>query len=189
VVSRIGRLFLILVGILLTLKLQSANHGHGTLQKGAMAFLNGASQPLVILKGDVLHPGVYIVSDDFSLLSVIKLAEPSVPSQRLISPDHSLKSVIGKKIRVYVGRGNCIEITEENATTCERMLLGQPLQPDLLTEEDWLLLPGIGPVMARRIIADRQINGDYGQFDRLNRVEGIGATTLAKLAPYFQLAR
>lgn len=46
------------------------------------------------------------------------------------------------------------------------------------------LLPGIGPARAADIIADRAANGPYTSLDDLDRVPGIGAKTIAKLAPY-----
>ncbi|MFI4871083.1 MAG: ComEA family DNA-binding protein, partial [Phycisphaerales bacterium JB061] len=45
------------------------------------------------------------------------------------------------------------------------------------------LLPGIGPVMAGRIIEDRTTNGLYRSPADLDRVKGIGPKTLEKLTP------
>lgn len=42
-------------------------------------------------------------------------------------------------------------------------------------------LPGIGPVLARRIIAYRQQTGKFRSVDQLTDVKGIGPATLAKL--------
>ena len=45
-------------------------------------------------------------------------------------------------------------------------------------------LPGIGPVIAARIVADRNQNGPYGSLDELQRVKGIGPAMAERLAPY-----
>ncbi|MFG0305580.1 MAG: ComEA family DNA-binding protein [Phycisphaerales bacterium JB040] len=45
------------------------------------------------------------------------------------------------------------------------------------------LLPGIGPVLAKRIVDDRSANGPFLDADDLQRVKGIGEKTAAKLAP------
>ena len=45
-------------------------------------------------------------------------------------------------------------------------------------------LPGIGPTLARRIIADREQNGRFARVDDLRRVRGIGPRTGARLKPW-----
>src|SRR5690554_3712923 len=50
--------------------------------------------------------------------------------------------------------------------------------------ETLMALPGIGPAMAERILADRSERGPYGAPDELIRVKGIGAKTLERLLPY-----
>lgn len=43
------------------------------------------------------------------------------------------------------------------------------------------LLPGVGPVLAARIIEDRQTNGLFKDLDDLDRVHGIGPRTIERL--------
>ncbi len=43
-------------------------------------------------------------------------------------------------------------------------------------------LPGIGPVLAERIVADRAANGPFVAIDDLERVSGIGPSLVARLA-------
>ena len=79
--------------------------------------------------------------------------------------------------------------TGEIASGCmparQRLALGIPLHPDRMTIEDWEALPGIGPGLATQIELDRQKNGDFGRFDALDRVKGIGPAKLKLLEPYF----
>jgi competence protein ComEA len=56
---------------------------------------------------------------------------------------------------------------------------GNPLDLNTATYEDLQRLPGIGPVMAQRIIAHRP----YKQVGDLDKVPGIGEKTLAALRP------
>lgn len=44
-------------------------------------------------------------------------------------------------------------------------------------------LPGVGPVLAAAIVADREAQGPYASVDDLERVSGVGAATLARLRP------
>lgn len=45
-------------------------------------------------------------------------------------------------------------------------------------------VPGIGPALAQRIIADRTANGAYDSIDTLTRVSGIGPKLLESLRPH-----
>jgi competence ComEA-like helix-hairpin-helix protein len=45
-------------------------------------------------------------------------------------------------------------------------------------------LPGVGPALAGRIVADRQQRGAFGGIASLDRVSGIGPATLARLTPH-----
>jgi competence protein ComEA len=42
-------------------------------------------------------------------------------------------------------------------------------------------LPGIGPALAKRIVADRDANGPFGCLAGLDRVKGIGPALLARI--------
>ena len=82
---------------------------------------------------------------------------------------------------VYLGghRGGLIEIDR-----------AKPLQAKFLVDinrADWpeiIQLPGLGEVLAQRVLADRRDNGPFRDVDELVRVEGIGRKTLEKIRPY-----
>lgn len=48
-------------------------------------------------------------------------------------------------------------------------------------------LPGIGPVIARRIIAYRESHGPFMRPEQLTAVEGIGSKTMEKLLDYISV--
>jgi competence protein ComEA len=58
------------------------------------------------------------------------------------------------------------------------------VDPDRADAEDWERLPGIGPALAGRIIADREANGPFRSPEALLRVPGIGPRTLARIRPF-----
>ncbi|MCR5163108.1 MAG: ComEA family DNA-binding protein [Thermoguttaceae bacterium] len=51
-------------------------------------------------------------------------------------------------------------------------------------EHELRLLPGIGEVMARKIVADRDANGPFQSIEDLERVQGIGKKKRESLEPY-----
>ena len=67
----------------------------------------------------------------------------------------------------------------------QRMALGISLHPDRMSREDWVTLPGIGVKLAAEIEKDRQNYGDFGSFEALERVKGIGPAKLKALRPFF----
>jgi competence protein ComEA len=67
----------------------------------------------------------------------------------------------------------------------EKIILGIPLDINRMDAEDWDSLPGIGPVMALRILSDRQINGDYRSVSDLQRVPGTGKNKIKQLEKFF----
>jgi competence protein ComEA len=48
----------------------------------------------------------------------------------------------------------------------------------------WMQLEGIGEVLARRIVANREELGPFAGIDDLNRVPGIGQKTLDEIRPH-----
>jgi competence protein ComEA len=56
------------------------------------------------------------------------------------------------------------------------------------TAADLERLPGVGPVLAGRIIEWRTRNGRFASVDELNEVSGIGEATFAELAPLVRVS-
>ena len=51
---------------------------------------------------------------------------------------------------------------------------GEQIDVDRATAEELTRLPRIGPVLASRIVTDREDNGPFGSLDGLTRVSGVG---------------
>ncbi len=59
-----------------------------------------------------------------------------------------------------------------------------PVDINTADAEELDTLPGIGPVLAERIIAWRQANGPFMEIEQLLEVSGIGEATLAELREF-----
>ncbi len=66
---------------------------------------------------------------------------------------------------------------------------GQHIDPNLASLKDLETLPGIGPVLARRIIDYRRAHGPFKKIADLKKVSGIGAKKLEKIKPYLTIAQ
>jgi competence protein ComEA len=53
---------------------------------------------------------------------------------------------------------------------------------------DLELLPGLGPKLARRIVAHRQAHGAFRSSDELLQIHGIGPRTLQRLKPLIEVS-
>lgn len=76
-------------------------------------------------------------------------------------------------------RGELIEIDRE-----------PPLRAKFLVDvnrAEWaelVQLPGVGPILANKLIAERETNGSFNGVEDLRRVDGIGPRTLERMKPY-----
>jgi predicted flap endonuclease-1-like 5' DNA nuclease len=60
----------------------------------------------------------------------------------------------------------------------------EPIDLDRADSAALDLLPGIGPALAARIVADRAANGPFGSLEQLQRVKGVGPALAARVAPH-----
>ncbi|MCL4212452.1 MAG: helix-hairpin-helix domain-containing protein [Gemmatimonadales bacterium] len=58
------------------------------------------------------------------------------------------------------------------------------LDLDVASAAELERLPGIGPALAARIVADRSALGPFGSLEGLQRVKGIGPALARRLQPH-----
>lgn len=64
---------------------------------------------------------------------------------------------------------------------------GQTLDINRAQATELLLLPGVGPKLAERIVAERQRRGGFRSLEELLDVRGIGPSVLARLARFVSM--
>lgn len=91
----------------------------------------------------------------------------------------------GESLDLVPAVGGAVSLHRKMLPAKQRILLGLPLHPDQMTQEDWQALPGLGPKLAELIERDRQENGDFGSLLGLSRVKGIGPLKIKSWEKFF----
>ena len=82
-----------------------------------------------------------------------------------------------------VGYGAATPATSADGTVRRSVCPSVRLSLNTATAAELTCLPGIGPALAARIVADRAARGPYREVQELERVAGIGTATIRRLAP------
>ena len=153
--------------------------------EGAAFFRARPGTITVRLAGDFPRPGLYELPEGASAVSAIKMTLPGTPLPAGIAASAGARLDSGEVVTLRLRGREVADLSKERMGAKERMLLGIPLDPDLLGTGEWACLPGIGPVLSGRIVADRQKNGAFGALEGVLRVPGIGPGKLAAIRRYF----
>ncbi len=95
-------------------------------------------------------------------------------------PEPSMKNPEHSSSPVRPSESHVVQEVHHNPTDHASALLDL----NVSSRMDLETLPGIGPVLADRIVSYRSIHGDFQQVDDLVNVSGIGAKRLRRLLPY-----
>lgn len=132
--------------------------------------------PMVVVDvaGDVKTPGVYELPINSRVNDAIKAAGGTNKSADL--------SYINQARVVKDGEQIFIDKKASGTTSTVRRstAINGIININRATAKELDKLPGIGPVIAGRIIEYRKVNGFFATIDDLKKVQGIGASTLEK---------
>ena len=82
------------------------------------------------------------------------------------------------------GDGKCSSVRVEPMAGAARLVCGVGLDLNRATQEDLILLPGIGQKRARQIVESREAEGPYSEPGDLVRIKGIGEKTVERIRPW-----
>lgn len=133
--------------------------------------------PMLVIdvQGEVKTPGVYELPINSRVTDAIKSAGGANKSADLSYLNQARMLKDGEQIYVEkkVSTGSA-------ASRKSTAAFNGILNINRATAKDLDKLPGIGPVIAGRIIEFRKVNGAFQSIDDLRKVQGIGASTLEK---------
>lgn len=168
----------------------------GTQPLNATAVPSLASNSVMVhVVGAVKSPGVITLPAGSRVVAAIDAAGGALPAAQLSGLNLAAVVVDGTQIIVPTqeqvqagldkmqageaygtgaGTGNASEPGQPN---------GSPLNLNTATAEELDALPGVGPVLAERILAWRKDHGPFSSVEELDAVSGIGVKMLATLLP------
>jgi competence protein ComEA len=150
------------------------------------AFLRARGETVTVrLAEGFPRAGVYRFPDGTPMHTAIKMTVADPEALRALPAGAGGVLQTGDVLNLSIpdGKNAVISITKMGAQ--ERMLLQVPLDPDRMSAKEWALLPGIGPVLSERIVAERHENGAFGSVEGVLRVPGIGPAKLEVIKRYF----
>lgn len=130
--------------------------------------------------GAVAQPGVYTLRAGALVQDAMQAA--GGPAEDADLAGLNLSAAVRDQDQIIIPRAG---VTPElNATQVDRSPLLLLIDINTAGSQELQTLPGIGPVLAERILQHRQAFGPFQRAEDLVKVKGIGDKTLADLLPF-----
>jgi len=133
----------------------------------------GSIKVAVHIGGAVRNPGLYYLSANSRVADAIQTAGGPTPDADLDAINLAGKVTDGLKILVPSKLKGAVNpsITETNEGESSG---GKKININTASAKELEELPGIGPVLAEKIVSYREANGPFKSIDELKKVSGIG---------------
>ncbi len=133
---------------------------------------------MVDVAGGVKEPGVYELPANSRVMDAITAAGGTRPGTD--TSDINLARIVKDGEQIYVEPA---QVTNSNLRSAPSRVVKKksgPININRATAGELDALPGIGPVLASRIIDYRKTNGPFLSVDDLQKVSGIGSAKFAQ---------
>lgn len=154
----------------------------------------GARSPTVLVHvaGRVHRPGVVRLPVGARVQDALRAAGGALPGSDLVGINLAQLLADGEQVVVArPGRGSTVTTAGAGtaAAGAAGASAGSGAMVDLNVGDVTALdaLPGVGPVLAQRIVDWRTAHGRFTSIDELDEVSGIGAKLLAEIRPHVRL--
>jgi len=125
--------------------------------------------------GAVNNPGVYSIPSQSRVIDAIRAAGNEIKGSEL--SDLNLARIVKDGEQIYV---NPQSRTVNGKSVTRRVVPQGPLNINRATAQEFDSLVGIGPVIAKRIVEYRRVNGPFMAIEDLQKVSGIGSAKFAE---------
>lgn len=146
---------------------------------------SGSAASLVVaVTGKVRRPGVVSVPAGARVIDVLKAAGGPLPGADLAMLNLARKVADGELVAVGVpvpAAGGPAAAGDTGANPAGAGAPAQPVDLNTATLAELDTLPGVGPVLAQRILDWRTAHGQFASVDQLADVPGIGDSRMGQL--------
>jgi competence protein ComEA len=142
-----------------------------------------SSRLVVDVVGKVHHPGVYQLPDGARVDDALHAAGGALPGVDLSPLNLARKLGDGEQIAVGVPGAVPAAGAPAAGTGPPAASTSSPIDLNTATLAQLDTLPGVGPVLAQRIVDWRTAHGRFDSVDQLRDVTGIGDSRFADLKP------
>ncbi len=178
------------------------NYDTNQSREDAQPSQEDTSQRIVIyIDGCVAHPDVYELPASARVKDSIDRAggltsDADVAALNLASELHDGEKVhiprVGEDATLTQDSTGAASVDSSRqdrgaSTTRKEQSPTRPISLNKASKNELLELPGVGPAMADRIIADRREHGPFKHVEDLKRVKGIGSKKFEKLRKYLHV--
>jgi competence protein ComEA len=174
--SRIQKRALLILGALIIVfssLIVVGGNSHEVVAPPIVAVQIAAPEIFVDVTGAVTKPGVYTLAANSRVIDAIKAAGDSAPGADLSTIN--LARVLSDGEQIYVDA----TIINSAGKRVSKTVHSGPINLNRATAAQLDSLDGIGPVIAKRIIEYRKINGPFATVEDLQKVSGIGTAKFA----------
>lgn len=133
------------------------------------------SQIVVEVVGKVRSPRVVTLPKGSRVLDAVRAAGGAKPG--VDTTDQNLARVLVDGEQIRIG----LEAVAPRPPSTAQGTAGGQIDINTATAEQLEEIPGVGPVLAQRIIAYRDQNGGFSTVEQLTEVSGIGEATFAQM--------
>ena len=174
--SRIQKRALLILGALIIVfssLIVVGGNSHEVVAPPVVAVQIAAPEIFVDVTGAVTKPGVYTLAANSRVIDAIKAAGDSAPGADLSTIN--LARVLSDGEQIYVDA----TIINSAGKRVSKTVHSGPINLNRATAAQLDSLDGIGPVIAKRIIEYRKVNGPFATVEDLQKVSGIGTAKFA----------
>lgn len=148
---------------------------HETLAPPIVAVQVAVPEIFVDVTGAVNKPGVYTLNANSRVIDAIKAAGDSAPGADLSTIN--LARVLSDGEQIYVDAS----VVNSAGVRISKSVRRGPININRATAAQFDSLDGIGPVIAKRIVEYRKVNGPFATVEDLQKVSGIGVAKFATI--------